>query len=71
MVALAFEDEGPGIASADRTCVFEPFWHGQGSSTGVGLSICKAIVEAHGGGIHVEDGARGARFVFTVPAHHD
>ena len=71
MVALAFEDEGPGIASADRTSIFEPFWHGQGSSTGVGLSICKAIVDAHGGDIHVEDGARGARFVFTVPVHHD
>jgi two-component system sensor histidine kinase KdpD len=71
MVALAFEDEGPGIASADRNRIFEPFWHGRGNSTGVGLSICKAIVEAHGGDIHVEDGARGARFVFTAPIHHD
>lgn len=71
MVALAFEDEGPGIAPADRNSIFEPFWHGRGNSTGVGLSICKAIVEAHGGAIHVEDGARGARFVFTAPVHHD
>jgi two-component system sensor histidine kinase KdpD len=70
-VAVAVEDEGPGIPLADRDHIFEPFWHGPGGSTsGVGLSICKAIVEAHGGDIHAEDGSGGARFVFTVPVHH-
>jgi two-component system sensor histidine kinase KdpD len=35
---------------------------------GLGLAICRAIVEAHGGGIHAERGReRGARFVFTLP----
>lgn len=70
MLAVAVEDEGPGVPPADRALVFQPFWHGSGASTsGLGLSICLAIVSAHGGAIRVEDGAVGARFVFTVPAH--
>lgn len=72
MVAVSIEDEGPGVPPADRGRIFEPFWHATGSSTsGVGLSICRAIVEAHGGAISVEDGAAGARFVFTIPVRRD
>jgi two-component system, OmpR family, sensor histidine kinase KdpD len=66
-------DEGPGIAAADRSHVFEPFWRGQGSSSsGVGLAICKAIVEAHGGTITIDSApGRGTAFVFTLPARHE
>jgi len=72
MVAVAVEDQGPGVPPENRQRVFEPFWHAAGASTsGVGLSICKAIVEAHGGAIDVEPApGGGARFVFTIPVHH-
>lgn len=72
MVAVSVEDEGPGILPTDRERIFQRFWHAPGSTTsGVGLSICRAIVQAHGGTIHVEDGMGGARFVFTVPVRRD
>jgi K+-sensing histidine kinase KdpD len=73
MLSLFVEDAGPGIPSADRMHVFEPFWRGEGSSSsGVGLAICKAIVEAHGGTITVESGpGRGTGFVLTLPARDE
>jgi two-component system sensor histidine kinase KdpD len=69
---VAVSDEGPGVAAADRDWVFEPFRSGErGHTRGIGLAICKAIVEAHGGRISVGDGpaGRGARFAFTLPVH--
>ena len=72
MLTVAVQDEGPGIPPADRQRVFLPFWHAPGASTsGVGLSICQAIVGAHGGTIEVADSPRGARFVFTVPVRSE
>ncbi len=73
MMSVVVEDEGVGIPAADRSHVFEPFWRGEGSSSsGVGLAICKAIVEAHGGNITVDSGpGRGTAFVFTLPARHE
>ena len=71
MIEVAVGDQGPGIALPDREQVFEPFSRGEGStSSGIGLAICKAIVEAHGGRIDVEAAnGGGAQFVFTLPAH--
>lgn len=73
MLAVSVEDEGVGIATLDRAHIFEPFWRGEGSSSsGVGLAICKAIIEAHGGTISVDSGpGRGTAFVFTLPTRHD
>jgi two-component system sensor histidine kinase KdpD len=73
MLSVVVEDEGIGIPASDRSHVFEPFWRGEGSSSsGVGLAICKAIVEAHGGTITIDAGpARGTAFVFTLPARHE
>ena len=53
----------------ERKRIFEPFRKGEGSrSSGVGLAICKAIVEAHGGVIDVDrTPGGGATFAFTVP----
>lgn len=68
-VEVWVDDEGVGIQPFERQRIFEPFRVGEGSaSSGVGLAICKAIVEAHGGEIRV-DGSPfgGARFSFTVP----
>ncbi len=71
MVEVWVADGGIGVAAFDRTRIFEPFRRGEGSaSSGVGLAICKAIVEAHGGTIDVvANPGGGARFRFTVPVH--
>ncbi len=69
MVEMTVTDEGIGVARFDRERIFEPFRRGEGSaSSGVGLAICKAIVEAHGGTIDVQPNpGAGARFRFTIP----
>jgi len=71
MVEVWVADEGIGVAGFDRARIFEPFRRGEGSaSSGVGLAICKAIVEAHGGTIDVQPNpGRGARFSFSLPVH--
>ncbi|HEY4376820.1 MAG TPA: ATP-binding protein, partial [Acidimicrobiales bacterium] len=63
------QDEGDGIPVNERARLFEPFRRGRGSrSSGIGLAICKAVVEAHGGTIRITDAVGGgARFLFTVP----
>jgi signal transduction histidine kinase len=66
-------DTGEGIASADRGRVFDAFFQGGrraargDGGAGLGLSIARAIVEAHGGMIWLEDAARGARVRFSLP----
>jgi two-component system sensor histidine kinase KdpD len=70
IIRVRVEDEGPGIAGAERERVFEPFVRGTGSTgTGLGLAIARAIVEAHGGRIWVEDtsSGRGVAIVFELP----
>jgi len=62
-------DEGHGVADWDRAKIFEPFQRGErAGSSGVGLAICKAIVDAHDGSIWVDrTPGGGATFVFTLP----
>lgn len=69
LVEMTVADEGLGVPRFDRERIFEPFRRGEGSaSSGVGLAICRAIVEAHGGTIDVEPApGGGARFCFTLP----
>ena len=71
-VELWVQDEGSGVAPFERARIFEPFRRGYGSrSSGIGLAICKAVVEAHGGSIGVTDAPNGgARFSFTLPVRH-
>ena len=68
-VEVWVDDEGRGVLPYERQRIFEPFRRGEGSSSsGIGLAICKAIVEAHGGGMAVDGSPRGgARFTFTLP----
>jgi signal transduction histidine kinase len=67
-------DDGPGIPEDDKTNLFEPFFRVDRSRSkktggyGLGLSIARRIVEAHGGTIAVENNAvRGALFIVTLP----
>jgi two-component system sensor histidine kinase KdpD len=65
-------DEGPGLPPGQERAVFARFARGQKESAvpgvGLGLAICEAIVEAHGGKIWAENRTpHGVRFVFTLP----
>lgn len=65
---VAIANHGPRIPPEDRNRIMEPFFHGQGGSTGLGLAIARGIIEAHRGKIWVEDTpGGGATFVFTLP----
>lgn len=67
MVEWRVSDDGPGFSPAARATVFEPF-QSTGGSSGLGLTLCKAIVEAHGGTMTIDDrAAAGASIRFTVP----
>ena len=67
MVEWRVCDDGPGFSPAARASVFQPF-HSTGGSSGLGLTLCKAIVEAHGGSMTIDDqAAPGASIRFTVP----
>lgn len=71
-VEVAVSDDGPGVAPADRQRIFEPWVRGRerhDAGLGLGLAICRRIVEAHGGRIGVaEVPSGGSRFHFTLPA---
>ena len=71
-VEVAVADAGPGVPPRDRARIFEPYVQVEAQRTGghgLGLAICKRIVEAHGGTIHVEaSSSGGSRFVFRLPA---
>lgn len=69
-VAFWVHDSGPGLEPEQTNHVFERFWRAESSNTGtgLGLTIARDIVEAHGGRIWVEsEHGCGAKFVFTVP----
>ncbi|MGM4905443.1 PAS domain-containing sensor histidine kinase [Tardiphaga sp. 866_E4_N2_3] len=66
MVQIAVSDMGPGVAFPDR--VFQPFFSTKEQGMGMGLSICRSIVEAHGGNLWVDvNSSQGATFVFSLP----
>ncbi len=74
-VETSVSDDGPGIPPEDRSKVFDTFYTvGQGladghRSFGLGLSLCKSIVEAHGGSIWLDSATpHGCVFAFTLPA---
>src|SRR5205807_9810581 len=73
-VRISVADRGPGVSGEDMQRLFEPYYRDPASvgsgkdGVGLGLSIVKSIVEAHGGLVGVESRrAGGARFWFTVP----
>lgn len=74
MAVISVADDGNGIADSEKSNVFQMFYTGSTSvadsrrSLGLGLNLCKSIVEAHGGGITVRDNQpSGTIFTFTIP----
>lgn len=76
-IKISVSDEGPGVPEQYRQAVFEKFQQLETTSSssekgfGLGLNICKAIVEGHGGALGVEEGrlGKGSTFYFTIPLH--
>jgi len=68
-IAVSVTDAGPGVLPGERDAVFDRYARfDTGGRAGLGLTIAKTFVEAHGGDIWVEDvPGGGARFVFTLP----
>ncbi len=70
---MVVEDDGPGIAPADRERIFERFYRADASrnratgGSGLGLAITREIVEAHGGAVRVEPRLHGSTLVIEVP----
>jgi two-component system sensor kinase FixL len=68
-VEVTIEDTGAGIGQAIAPQLFQPFVTSKQNGMGIGLSICRTIVEAHGGRIWFESGQNGGTaFHFTVPS---
>ena len=67
-ILVSITDDGPGIPSNIKDKVFTKFVTGSKSGTGLGLYICKNIIEKHGGKIWAENNKnKGANFNFTIP----
>ena len=67
-VLVAVADSGPGLAPASFERLFEAFYTTKPSGLGMGLPICRSIIEAHGGRLLATANLpRGAVFQFTVP----
>ena len=73
-VEIEVADSGAGLSAEDRERAFEPFYRGgdgsarsSGEGTGLGLTICRAIVEAHGGEIWFADSRSDARVRLRLP----
>ncbi|OPY94615.1 PAS domain-containing sensor histidine kinase [Bradyrhizobium sacchari] len=71
-VQLAVADCGVGIAEKDADHVLDPFFTTKSSGLGMGLSICRSIVEAHGGRLSLlKKNEPGATFQFVLPVHKE
>jgi two-component system sensor kinase FixL len=67
-IAVSVSDSGPGIPQGTAKRIFDPFYTTKRAGLGVGLSISRAIIEAHGGRLSLlpnQDG--GSVFQFTLP----
>ena len=69
-ISVSIIDTGPGIGSTATDRLFEPLYTTKRNGLGLGLSICRRIISAHGGQLRVEAStASGTSFVFTLPIH--
>ena len=76
-VRIDLRDQGPGVAPADRERIFEPFFRGEVQpegavrGTGIGLSIVREYVQAHGGKVGLLADGPGAHFRIELPHDND
>lgn len=70
-IKVVVSDKGHGISEGVRGRIFEPYFSTKGDQgTGMGLHICKQIIENHGGAISIDTAYRnGARFIITLPQY--
>src|SRR5581483_1883447 len=69
-IAIEVRDQGTGLAAADR--IFEPFFSTKSHGMGMGLAICRSIIEAHGGRLSAHaNPVRGSTFRLTLPLDPD
>jgi signal transduction histidine kinase len=65
---VTVKDSGPGLAPDSLERIFDPFYSTKSGGLGMGLSICRSIIEAHGGRLWTSANVpQGAVFQFTVP----
>ena len=68
-IEISVNDTGPGLPLGKADQIFDAFFTTKPQGSGMGLAICKSIVESQGGRIWANgDGGRGATFHFTLPA---
>lgn len=71
-ILVAVEDSGPGLDVQNPDRVFEEFYSTKPHGLGIGLSICRSIIEAHEGRLWASPGhPHGATFQFTLPVHSE
>ena len=71
-VLVTVEDCGVGISAENADRLFNPFFTTKSSGLGMGLSICRSIIESHGGRMSAaNNGGPGATFQFTLPLHQE
>jgi signal transduction histidine kinase len=72
-VLVAVRDSGPGLAPENIERLFDAFYTTKADGMGMGLSICRSIIEAHRGRLWVSTNEEpgGAIFQFAVPAHQE
>jgi two-component system sensor kinase FixL len=66
VLRLTFADNGPGMTGEQRQRIFEPFYTTKTRGTGLGMTLCQRIIQAHGGTIRVGDGPGGV-IVIELP----
>jgi C4-dicarboxylate-specific signal transduction histidine kinase len=66
-IAIWVADSGGGVPADAQARLFSPFTSTKRQGMGIGLSICRSIVEFHGGRLWHEPSAQGAKFIFTLP----
>jgi signal transduction histidine kinase len=65
---LRVRDDGPGVPAEVRYRIFEALFTTKAKGSGLGLALCRRILEAHGGSIDLEQTTRGASFLLALPA---